>query len=412
MQLQPKQYTDPFAAFAFLLFFAVLPFWNILSPIALALVFFTGLFLKKQSDFSKKIKANKSLFLLIAYFGLAVLSLVYTSNISESIIKCLKLTAFLFIPLAFLLVDPEIRLIEMAKKIFAYSCILFCVVSLLSLAYGYVAYSEISHYYNFVQRFLVGDYFPENAMFLNTAFVVILFGKFSNSWKFIGSGLFLILLLLYGVRLGLFIYLLVLSLYAFLNLKKLLNLKTIAIFFLGISISIFIITKNTYVNDKFFGSFSLVGVDLGPDFFKDSPVKAEEYHRIGLREKIWTAAMEISEKKPWIGYGAGVEKLELDKIYNAKNYRIDAKEGFNSHNQFLSTIVQFGVLGLIVLLTMFIVVIHSSYVQKNMVNGLIIAIMFISMLTESYLEIQRGLFYFCIFISLFIIEAKKKPIEN
>ncbi|HET8810836.1 MAG TPA: O-antigen ligase family protein [Flavobacteriaceae bacterium] len=397
-----KQTTDPFAAMLFLLLFAVLPFLDILSPIVLALVLFAGLFLKNQSDLLEKIKTHKSLFLLMAYFVLSVLSLIYTSNLSESMEKCLKLTAFLLVPLAFLLVSPEKSLIDMAKRVFAFSCMLFCVFTLLTFGYHYLVNYEISHFYNFVQRFLPGEYFPEDALFFNTAFVIVLFGGFSKKWKLIAGILFFIVMVLYGVRLGLFIYLLILIVYTLANFKKLFNLKSLFIVGAATLFSFFLINQSPYLQDKFYGTLTMLGFDAQEEVSEIGM----EYHHLGDRKKIWMSAVELIREKPVFGYGAGSEKEELNKIYLKKKYDLLQ---LNAHNQPLSTTIQYGIIGLLLLFFIFIVLLRFSILKKNWVNLMIIGVMLISMTTESFLEIQQGLLYFCIFASLFIMEYKAEP---
>lgn len=406
MRPLPKQANDPLTSLAFLSLFAVLPFWDILAPVMLAFVLLTGVFLNRQTHFPDKIKANKGLLLLILYFLLASISLVYTSTISESIEKVLKLTAFLFIPLAFLLVNPDKSLLEKAKKVFVFSCMVFCVFSLLSLVYNFVLHREIAHHYHFVQSAMYSEYMPEDAMFLNTALAFVLFGSFSKSYKLFIGLLFLIVIVLFGVRLGLGVYLLILIIYGILHFKQLLKLQTLVVLIVAVLGSIYLINNNPYVNDKFYGSLAMLGFDTSERVSEIT----EDYHHLGVRNEIWKSSLTLIKEKPVLGHGAGAEKFELNKIYEAKGLELI---GFNSHNQFLSTFVQYGAIGFLWLVALFFVLLRKTIVHRNLTGFLVIGVMGISMFTESYLEIQQGIFYFCIFVPLILMGNKQnKSIEN
>lgn len=394
------------ADYCFLSFFAVLPFLDIFAPIVLVLVLFTGLFFKSQSNFISIIKNNKGLFLLMSFFILGLISLSYTSDISKSLERLSKMMAYIVVPIAFVTINPSSELLRKAIRVFIYALIVFCCFSLLRLGYFLLVDYEISHWYNFVQDSMYHKYMPEDAMYLNTGLVFVLFGTFNKNFKLLVSFLFLTVIVLFGVRLGLFVFMLILFIYFLRNIKDLLNVKTLVIALLGVVASVVLIQQSRYANDKFFDTLQKLGFNTGEQVSE----VGENYHDISLREKLWSSATEVISKNPILGHGVGDEKNELTKIYIEKGYDIGR---FNAHNQYLSSMIQFGLIGLGLLFLLFGYLFRLSKQRKNIQLFLITIIMIISMITESYLELQQGVFYFCTFVTLFVFQkANNRPIEN
>lgn len=394
------------ADYCFLSLFAVLPFVDILSPITLILTMVTGLMFKPQKNFLLRFKEKKGVFFLILFFVLSVCTLLYSSDISESLEKLSKISAFVLIPTAFVITNPSKELIRKAIRVFIYALIVFCIFSLLSLFYHLIVDYETSHWYNFVQDAMYHKYMPEDAMYLNTGLVFVLFGTFTKNFKLLVSFLFLVIIVLFGVRLGLFVYLLIAAIYFVLNFKELLSLKNLIIITLGIFASVMLVQQSRYANDKFFDTLEKIGFNTSDQVSE----VGEEYHDISLRKKMWSSSAELIEKSPLIGYGTGVERNELEKVYVRRGYEIGR---YNAHNQFLSILIQYGALGLFLFLLLFAYLFTFSIKEKKIKVFLVTVIMIISMITESYLEIQQGVFYFCTFVTLFVFQkANNKPIEN
>jgi len=381
------------ADYSFLSMFAVLPFLDFLSPVALVITILTGLFFKNQKGFFSRLKTQKAIIILFLYFLMAILSLTYSTQFDETVTKLGRIIVFVLMPIAFFIVNPSLGLIKLAKKTFIISLMFFCLFSLGKLIYHYIVDYEISHWYNFVQASMYHKYIPEDAMFLNTGLVLVLFGSFKKYFKLFCAFLFLIVIVLFGVRLGLFIYLLIVAYYFILNWKVLFSIKSAMVGIFTVLLCFFLIENSRYVNDKFYDTLDKIGLGT-----KDRVSETgEKYHNIFLREKMWSASIELIQNRPILGYGAGAEREELANIYKTRGYSIPR---YNAHNQFLSSTVQLGFLGFFAILGVFGILLYNGVKQNNRVMNLIILVMAGSMITESYLEIQQGLFYYCIFVCL------------
>lgn len=397
---------DKIPEYAFLLFFAILPFVDILAPIALGVMIGMAVIFKSQKCFLESFKSKRNLLFLAAYFFLALASLLYSEDVGETGNKIFKLIVFILLPLGFFLVDPAKDLLEKAMKVFVFAMMAFCLFSLTKLGINYIVNYEISHWYNFVQASMYHKYMPEDAMYLNTALILLLFGEFSKPIKWIGSVLFFVVIVLFGVRMGLFLNVIILSVYILLNIKSLFSIKNLLIGVGIIVVAFFLLSQSRYASDKFYDSLQKLGF---PVENRVSDI-GSEYHRMGLREQIWKSSIDLIKEKPVLGHGGGVEKKPLAAM-NKKNGFV-VEENYHSHNQYLSVMIQYGMLGIIWLIMIYAVLIREVFRKKSWIAGLIVMVMIISMIPESYLELQQGMFYFCTFVCVLMMKNRKDPVNN
>ena len=129
---------------------------------------------------------------------------------------------------------------------------------------------------------------------------------------------------------------------------------------------------------------------------------------------MWNASWELIKENSLLGTGTG----DYDDALHAKNMSLGnsgvGNKHFNSHNQFLNTTVQLGVLGLFVLLAIFVYAIRYS-VHNRLMGSMIIVICFLlNFLFESFLETQAGIVLFCVLLISLISEklnTKSNEIE-
>ena len=100
----------------------------------------------------------------------------------------------------------------------------------------------------------------------------------------------------------------------------------------------------------------------------------------------------------WFGVGTGDVKNALSTVYETKKIKLDEEYQKRAHNQFITFLLTFGILGF------FIITISIYYPVCNATNQKIsfvfIFMMSLSFLTEDTLETQAGVTLFAIFYSL------------
>lgn len=142
----------------------------------------------------------------------------------------------------------------------------------------------------------------------------------------------------------------------------------------------------------------------------DSPLNG-----LNLRLIQWRLGLEIiEENNAWIS-GVGIDKSQ--ELLNSKYLEYGIYTGYegtddtgylnyNFHNQFIEEIVRTGLIGVTILLIMFIVLLATP-VDFRFVSNWVIFIVFMFFLTESVLERQQGIVYFCLIYSSYFPKNKR-----
>jgi O-antigen ligase len=124
---------------------------------------------------------------------------------------------------------------------------------------------------------------------------------------------------------------------------------------------------------------------------------------------MWSTSIDVWKENFVFGTGTGDYDDELTKLNKKYKNNGVVKERLNSHNQFLNTSVQLGLMGLMVLLTIF----YSSFMfsEKKMWQFLILLVFFINFSVESFLETQAGIILFCTLLLLFYPRTKEEKLS-
>lgn len=375
----------------FYLGLALTPLNDALFVISFGVFLFTGLITSY-----KNLSKNYYPLIITLLFIVSLISLTYTQDLDATYHKLFKNLALLLVPVGLYLNNIDKVSLKRGKLVFLVSWVLFSVFSLLKLLYSWLYFPEERNYYNFIQDSMYHNHLPHDAMYLCTALIFLLFSfKTVNRYlQIFISILFFSILVLFGVRLGILLYILVITYFLYVNRKKLLNLKSVVIMMTVIIFSAILVSSNNYTKDKFYSTLQSVNINFGEDKMTEI---ANDYHRINFRFKIWPLAIDIIKDKPIFGYGAGTEQELLYDLAQKRDLNI--LKG-HAHNQFLSITIQYGILGLVILL-----IVLSSILKKAIRNkefSLIFVILFCSMLTHSYMHMQQGIFYFVIFGSIIL----------
>jgi len=135
----------------------------------------------------------------------------------------------------------------------------------------------------------------------------------------------------------------------------------------------------------------------------------------GIRLLIWQSCVDLFRQAPLTGYGSSIEvQKQLDNIYRQKKIgpllflMNNRGKVFNPHNQYLEEVLKFGALiGLffIVFLGFFM---KNFYKKKNEVGLLFLSIIMGVSLTETILELNKGIIFFSFFFPVLYSYIKQK----
>jgi len=147
-----------------------------------------------------------------------------------------------------------------------------------------------------------------------------------------------------------------------------------------------------------------------------SDYKSNKWGGRSLRIEKWRNTLECYMNFPILGTGAGDCEDELLKVYRKNNFEIALKASYNPHNQFLQTLLTLGPLGLVVRLGIFGSMLTRAERNQDFTLFLLAIVFAFSMVTESMLERQSGIFLFTVLNSFFAAVSKSKeaelPVEN
>jgi O-antigen ligase len=127
---------------------------------------------------------------------------------------------------------------------------------------------------------------------------------------------------------------------------------------------------------------------------------------LDFRLRIWSAALEIISKKPLFGYGSSNEQILLNKQHFINgNYDFLDSE-LNTHNQLLTFILKFGLIGLSLIIISYIIPFRrmKTNLRKEYIGFLIL--FFLMAFIESLYNRHHGIVFCSVILYYYNIKSK------
>jgi hypothetical protein len=132
-----------------------------------------------------------------------------------------------------------------------------------------------------------------------------------------------------------------------------------------------------------------------------------------IRLVLWENAISVWKEHLLFGFGIGDSKNRLIENYSKKKINEALENNYNTHNQFLETATQTGLVGLTVLLLVFAIPLYQSIKKKQELLFLFLMICFINFLFESMLERLAGVVFFAFWYGfLWFVYYKDEEVEK
>lgn len=304
--------------------------------------------------------------------------------------------AFLLIPGIVLLQSNNLKThIPTVLRAFLAGMLLNAMVNLgFGIYRGFIIKEEGINFWYFTYNFL-SEPFGIQPIYLGFFYVIAVMillqykSKFKNPFCFYSClALLVISVFLLAARNAILCLVFLVPTYLFLSKK--IGLKS-GLWLIGILIVSFIVAlQNPVVKNRIFKAAE----------------KGNFYSGSSLRLNIWQSSIQAS-KKNFI-WGAGHEKTELLLLneYGKRDLTTPLKYKYHTHNQFLQTLVQYGVVGLMILALFLIAAIGRTWNERNYLGVIIIVLFIFSMMTESIFTRQWGVLSFLFFISLLAMKMR------
>ncbi|SFC95973.1 O-antigen ligase family protein [Algibacter pectinivorans] len=382
------------------------------------------LFVFSQINFfiieNKQLKDLKGIFnfksyyvYFIGYFVLVLLSVLYSTDTSTALKYTIRHVAFIFLPISFFCL-PKLSLENQLKirKVYVYwVAILFTFLLINAIINNHLkGYSLIDffqarlenlfgldHEKVFIEYWLftyegltqIIDIQPIYlTLFVNVAFVFLLKlkenNKLSNKLFWFFSFYYLLFVLLLSSRSGLGVFILLFIGYVNFIMPKTNKdrVKGVTITLLFLSIALGVIFTNPILK------YRVMSV-LNPS----EEHKHLNFSNQSIRLIKWKNALEEIKEAPILGHGIGDYKNKLLQRYRINDFKVGLKHEYNAHNQYLDTMLQVGVLGLLVLVLLFFYGLNSPGFEIKFIFGIFL----ISFITESMFGRHWGVVSFTLF---------------
>jgi O-antigen ligase len=121
---------------------------------------------------------------------------------------------------------------------------------------------------------------------------------------------------------------------------------------------------------------------------------------IQQRLMYWEYASEIIKMDPILGVGTGDISDAFVSYYSENKTGLKHKYKLRAHNQYLSVLATFGILGLLIFLIAIFHPIYKAHDRMDIWFTIFLIIMMLSFITEDTLETQSGVTLFTLFYSI------------
>ncbi len=396
---------------AFLLFVAGLFLPHGLSS-ACFVVFLAAVLFSSQQKFSLNHFKEPIFLVQILLFGLTTVSIFWTSDKETGWNEVISKLPFFLAPVAFSSHRSTQAFRWMMHILWAtgLAITLFCVASV----FYYWAMAEPGIYYDAHWLFSYENLAKASgvqpiylSLFIITGFLAwfinYLYLQPIQWWKLLVPLVFFVMIVMLSSRTGFIAFSLMLLMVLFQIARQSKRILLVTSIFTGIVvISMALISFNRINNSRFTEMLEF-----------RSDYKTNQWGSSALRIEKWKNSIDCFLKFPLTGTGAGDYKTELVSVYMTNGFQSGVENRFNSHNQFLQTACTLGITGIILLLSIFLLLFQRARKTQNLPLFLLTMVFLVSMLTESLLERQFGIFLFVVLINLFYnqnpIPIKESP---
>ncbi|NVK26416.1 MAG: O-antigen ligase family protein [Flavobacteriia bacterium] len=143
------------------------------------------------------------------------------------------------------------------------------------------------------------------------------------------------------------------------------------------------------------------------DIANEVQTSSEGVPQNNSRYFIWEMGLAVWSEDPILGVGVGDAQTEINNQYEEVGYTFALVRSYNCHNQFLQTAVTTGVLGLLLMISMFLLPMISAIRNKDLLLLCWVIYIGMAILTESYFVRFHGAFFISGITSLLWFTTKR-----
>ncbi len=395
----------------------LLPLSAKFATIFIILALVASLISADWATFKSDLLSNRFFVISILFYGLHLIGLLYSSNLDYGFRDIQTKLSFLIFPVLFVCYKPTHQQIEYMKAGLIAGCLLGIIICAFNALSAYQNnFDGTMFFYTSFSRFMHPTYF---GFYLNVCLIFLMdygYRRISTNNSLATIFYFLIVLiliageLLLSARMAMMVTAFTLSAFLVINyiMRKQgwLTLAWAVILVVGVMSEI---QLNKYYNRFSQIERAIEKNDQQPSVTnsQSTAVAPESYNSTTSRVALWKYATELITSSPLIfvaGVGTGDIKDELREVYVRNNFEKGAIENYNPHNQYLHTMVIAGLIGLLLLLSLLLFPLFYSIKWKQYVPAVFLVVIMLNALTESILEVQSGIIFFCFIFCMLVAE--------
>lgn len=339
------------------------------------------------------------LFPILLYFSYLI-GLLCSSNLEIGVDIIIRKIHLVLLPLAFIIVSKKMfrKELHIILAVFLMTCLLSTLICLLSAIGNVIKFNSLGlqqgnvHYYYFVSHLLakpLGMSPVYLSLYCNFALLIALESPFIGKkiYKtFVGFYL-AVFIILCGSNAGI-VSMCMIGILWLLNMghKKILLSAVIALILT--SILLFAYNQSLF-KEALLNSFR----------FSYSNERGTLSDYKANRLVIWESAIEGIKENPIVGHGTGDGQKVLERKFREKTLFNEQRDFLNAHNEFLSNVLDVGILGLLILIAMLVVPFIQAIKAKDAIGIGFILIVATFFCIESVLLRQKAIVFFSFFYS-------------
>jgi O-antigen ligase len=387
-----------------------LPLWPVAAMIMWGLTALTRLLDKDdRRTILTGFRSNKLLWGLPIFYGIHILGLIHTSNFSYAGLDLQTKLTFLLLPFVIGTLQLRGNDLRNIKIGFTIGCLLSCAIMLFYAIYQYTTthHTNWFFYTDYSSLFMHPTYLT---MYLSVAVYFVLERLLQTTNRtqgiIVGAELFFLLAnsILLSARTALATTLLLTIVFAFIAIReKKFSTAARTGWIIAIGCSILFYVGMNRINNRF--------TQVEEAIVQQSE-QATVHNSTTGRIEIWKESLVLLQDNWIIGTGTGDIKDELLKSYAEHQFTYGLERKLNSHNQFLQTWLALGIAGLLSLVALLLIPLIKTRISTDNAFLFLVGIITLNAMTESILEVQKGVFFLSFFSSLMLNRTNKSDIPN
>lgn len=387
-----------------------LPLWPVASMIMWGLTALTRLLDKEDRRLLLNgFRNNKLLWGLPVFYGIHILGLLHTNNFSYAGLDLQTKLTFLLLPIVIGTLQLRGNDLRNIKIGFTAGCLLSCTIMLVYAFFRYNSTNQTNWFFytDYSSLFMHPTYLT---MYLGVAVYFVLERLLQTTNRtqgaIVGAELFFLLAnsILLSARTALATTLLLTIVFAIIAIReKKFSVATRTGWILAIGCSILFYVGMNRINNRF---------TQVEEAIVQKSEQATVHNSTTGRIEIWKESLVLLQDNWIIGTGTGDIKDELLKSYAAHQFTYGLERKLNSHNQFLQTWLALGITGLLSLVALLLIPLIKTRISTDNAFLFLVGIITLNAMTESILEVQKGVFFLSFFYSLMLNRTNKSDIHN